>query len=419
MKKILAMLLAATLTLSLTACGGDTSSGSEANGGDGSNYKIAIITGTMSQGEEEFQAAKKLQDKNPGKIVTATYPDNFTKEQETTISNTINLVSDPDVKGLVFLQAVPGASAAIQKAKEINPELIVVAGVVQEDPGVISAAADVVLNTDEIGMGVSIPRQAAAQGAKVLIHYSFPRHLAMQNISVRLEQMKAECEKLGLEFVQVDAPDPLGDSGVTGTQQFIKEDVPKQLAKYGKDTAFFGTNCAMQEQLIKAVAEGGAILPQQCCPSPYHGYPGAFAIEIPEDKAGDVNYVLEATSAKIAEIGNSGRMSTWPVPVNMMFVDAGVKYIEGRLDGSITDANEMEALEKICEEIAGADITMDHYDDGATVYDNMYIVLSDYYTYGGLPGAEQGTNEQAAEDGSSSQAEADAADQEGEASQAA
>lgn len=386
MKKFLAMLLAATLTMSLTACGGDTGSSTADASGDAAtgDYKIAILTGTMSQGEEEFQAAKKLAEKYPEKFVTATYPDNFAKEQETTISNCVALVSDPAVKGLIIEQGVPGTTAAIEKAREVNPDLIVVVGVSQEDANVVSGAADVIFGTDEIGMGTSIPQQAAAMGAKTLIHYSFPRHLGMQAIAIRTELMKEECKKLGIEFVQVDAPDPLGDSGVTGTQQFIKEDVPKQIAKYGKDTAFFGTNCGMQEQMIKAIAEGGAIFPQQCCPSPYHGYPGAFGIEIPADKAGDVDYILEATTAKIEEIGNSGRMSTWPVPVNMMFIDAGAAYIDGRIDGSITKENEMQKLEEIFEGISGADVTVGNYAEGDVVFENHYTVLSGYYTFGEL-----------------------------------
>ena len=90
-----------------------------------------------------------------------------------------------------------------------------------------------------------------------------------------------------MKFVDATAPDPTGDAGVPGAQQFILEDVPRKIAEYGKDTNFFSTNCAMQEPLIKASLEGGAIYAQQCCPSPYHGYPGALGIEIPADKAGN------------------------------------------------------------------------------------------------------------------------------------
>ena len=74
-----------------------------------------------------------------------------------------------------------------------------------------------------------------------------------------------------------------------GAQQFILEDVPRQVAEHGPDIALFSTNCAMQEPLIRQALEQGAIYPEQCCPSPYHAYPGALN-RTPE-KAGDVDYI--------------------------------------------------------------------------------------------------------------------------------
>ena len=76
------------------------------------NWKVAILTGTVSQGEEEFRAAEKaLATYGPEHIVTATYPDNFMSEMETTVSQIVSFASDPDVKAIVMCQAVPGAKA--------------------------------------------------------------------------------------------------------------------------------------------------------------------------------------------------------------------------------------------------------------------------------------------------------------------
>ena len=400
MKKLMAMLLAGIMAASLTACGGSDGGSNTANGGTGaSDYKIAIVTGTVSQGEEEFRAAENLKAQYPDKIVTATYPDNFQKETETTISNILNLVADPQVKGLVLCQAVPGGAAAVAQAREINPDLVVTFGVMQEDPNVTNGAAEVTFNVDEISMGKTIPDQAKAMGAKTLVQYSFPRHMSIQSIALRSELMEQRCKELGITYVAATAPDPLGDSGVSGSQQFIKEDVPKKIAEYGEDTAFFATNCGMQEALIQAVVNGKAIMPQQCCPSPYHGIPAALGISIPEDKAGDVSYILQAEEEKLVEAGMAGRISTWKVPVNMMFVEAGVRYIDGRIDGSITPENKMQKIEEICEDIAGTDVQIIQYNDGTKTYENIYTVLCGYYTFGG-------SNEEAApaEDGASSEA---------------
>src|SRR5690606_27446132 len=157
-------------------------------------------------------------------------------------------------------------------------------------------------------------------GAKTFIHYSFARHLSYATIAARRELMMQKCEELGIEFVDVTAPDPTGDAGVSGAQQFILEDVRRQIAQYGKHTAFFSTNCSMQEPLILSILEQGAIYPQQCCPSPYHGYPAALNIDVTGHE-GDVQYMLDSIDAKLTEAGQEGRMSTWSVPVNMLMVE--------------------------------------------------------------------------------------------------
>lgn len=110
-----------------------------------------------------------------------------------------------------------------------------------------------------------------------------------------------------------------------------------------------------------------------------------------------MDYILSAIDAKVVEAGEAGRMATWPVPVNMLLVEAGTKYIDGRLDGSITDENELEQLKAICTELAGADITMGVYNDGTKDYDNIYTVLVDYYTFGTENGQLAGTEPETAD----------------------
>mgnify|MGYP000951947794 FL=1 len=106
MKKVLALFLVAVMLLSFTAC---TKPAEPAAGTDPADaepeenkFKIAVYTGTVSQGEEEFRAAEKMAEKYPDIVVTQTYPDNFTKEQETVIANALSLVSDPDVKAMIM-----------------------------------------------------------------------------------------------------------------------------------------------------------------------------------------------------------------------------------------------------------------------------------------------------------------------------
>lgn len=410
-KRFLSLTMAAAMVLSLAGCRGaepaattaapateaatTAASGESAEGAEtkaeeqkeAEPFKIGILTGTASQGDEEITQANKMKEKYGDMIVTATYPDNFTTETETLISNAVAMASDPEVKAIVWCQAVPGTAAAIDKVRETRPDMIFIAGTPGEDPGVINPKADIVLQVDEPGCGTVIPPQAKAQGAKTLIHYSFPRHMSYALIVARHENMKKYCEENGIEMVDVTAPDPTGDSGITGAQQFILEDVPRQIEKYGKDTVFFTTNCGMQEPLIRSVFENGAIYSLQCCPSPFHAFPAALNIDMAGHEA-DVTYMMEQLQAKVDEYNMGGRVSTWGVPCNMLFVNAGVEYakkvLEGETNGVVLDEQVLRDTIQECAEqyTPDAKMTIAHYvDDSGNAKDNHFLVMSDFVTF--------------------------------------
>jgi predicted small lipoprotein YifL len=398
LKKFLSLLMIFALLLSLAACGGGAAPAEETPAEEtpaetpaeetpaetsGLGYKIGVVTGTVSQGEEEYRAAEKVKALYGEDVILQTYPDNFMKEQETTISNILSIASDPEVKAIVVVQGIPGTSAAIDKVKELRDDILFVVGVPGEDPDMIASKADVVFQADELGMGTTIIDQAIEMGAKTFVHYSFPRHMSYQLLSMRRDIFKEYCAEKGLEFVDATAPDPTGDAGVPGAQQFILEDIPRKIEEYGKDTCFFSTNCSMQEPLIKSALEGGAIVAQQCCPSPYHGYPGALGIEIPDDKRGDIDYVISEISAKIAEKGGTGRFSTWPVPVNMMFVESGVEYARAYIEGKTNGKVDKEMVGKLFSDYAGKEVKLSTFTNEETgkVNENFFMVLSGYITF--------------------------------------
>ncbi len=378
MKRFASLLLALVTVFTMTACGG----GGETTGNENApDYKIGIITGTVSQGEEEYQAAQNLKAKYGDMVVTATYPDNFSTETEQTIATVTNMAADPDVKAIVFVQAVPGAAAAINKVKETRDDILFISGVCAEDPAVIAAASDICMLVDEIKMGTTVIDQAVAQGAKTFVHISFERHLGYATISARQALFKERCAELGVEYVEATAPDPTGDAGVTGAQAWVTENIKVYVDKYGKDTAFFCTNCSMQVPLIQQVAELGAIYPQQCCPSPYHAYPSAFNIST-EGHEGDVPYMLDQITAKVAEYGNTGRMSTWEVPVNMVMIEAGFNYAQKWIEGTITERCDEAALLAEIQAIAGDAASISKYsDDAVGTVDNFFMILCPFYNF--------------------------------------
>lgn len=365
MKKLLCLALAAMLCLVLAAC-------AVAEG----NWKIAILTGTTSQGEEEFRAAERAQKADPEHIVTDTYPDNFMAETETTISKLIAFASDPDVKAIVMCQAVPGAKAAFDKIRAMGrDDMLLIAGVPQEDPAVITAAADFVLYTDEPKQGDTIMETCAKWGVDVFVHYSFPRHLAMETIAARKALLEENAAALGIQYVEATAPDPTGDAGVAGAQQFILEDVPLKLKEFeGKKVAFFTTNCGMQEPLQAAILDQpNAYYPQPCCPSPYHAFPASLGLEI--KAGGDDTEALKAIAAVLKEHNALGRYSTWPSPVNMSIIDVSVEYAKKWIAGEITSKNDGAAIAAMFEEKAPGAIVSNYTNADGQTFDNYYTVL--------------------------------------------
>ena len=188
---------------------------------------------------------------------------------------------------------------------------------------------------------------------------SFPRHMAMESLAQRRDIMKATCEEVGIQFVDATTPDPMSDAGVTGTQQFVLEDIPKMVAQYGPNTAFFGTNTAMMDVMVKAVVEHGGLLPSTCDPSPFQGFTSGLSIEIPEDKSSDPQYAVEQIQARLAELNMSGRLATWPVSSAMLYFTSIFEYAKQYAEGTITEKTDIEALTRIFDQVADEMAGMD------------------------------------------------------------
>jgi len=302
----LAAILAAVALVALCGCGLAEAA---------APFHIGIMTGTVSQQEDELRGAEKLMEiygdeAHGGMIKHVTYPDNFMQEMETTISQLVGLSDDPMMKAIIASTAVPGTTEAYRRIKEKRPDIICLAGNSQEDPGVIGSIADLTVNANDIYRGYLIPVAAQKMGAKNFVHISFPRHMSYELLSRRRNIMEATCNDIGLKFHFETAPDPVSDVGVAGAQQFILEKVPAWLEKYGKDTAFFCTNDAHTEPLIRQVVNYGGYFVEADYPSPLMGYPGALGLDLTAEK-GDFPAMVKKIEEVIVEKGASGRLGTW------------------------------------------------------------------------------------------------------------
>ena len=134
--------------------------------------------------------------------------------------------------------------------------------------------------------------------------------MSYETMSLRVAIMQAACDEFGMKFVLETAPDPTSDVGVAGAQAYILEKVPEWVEKYGQKAAYFCTNDAHTEPLLKQLLEYGGYFIEADLPSPTMGYPGALGIDLTAE-AGDYAKILAKVEEAICEKGGADRFGTW------------------------------------------------------------------------------------------------------------
>ena len=410
MKKFMSVLLVLAMALALVACGssnppaattapaateapaaGDAATEAPAAedtnalvDADGNPFHVGIVTGSVSQSEDDRRGAEAFQAMYGEENVTlAIYPDNFTEELETTIQTIVNLSDDPEMKAIVVNQAVPGTTEAFRQIKERRPDILCIAGESHEDLPEIGSAADLTCNNDFVARGYLIIRTAHELGCDTFVHISFPRHMAYETMSRRVAIMKAACEEFGMKFVLETAPDPTSDVGVAGAQAYILEKVPEWVEKYGQKAAYFCTNDAHTEPLLKQLLEYGGYFIEADLPSPLMGYPGALGIDLTAE-AGDFEKILAKVESAICEKGGADRFGTWAYSygytVSAGLAQHAVNVLKG--ESELADVDDIAKAYQVFSPKAqwnGSNYT--NADTGVKL-DNVFLVYQDTYIMG-------------------------------------
>ena len=362
--------------------------------GEAGDYHIGIVTGSVSQSEDDRRGAEAFQEMyGEDRVTLAIYPDNFTEELETTIQTIVNLSDDPEMKAIIVNQAIPGTTEAFRQIKERRPDIICIAGESHEDLPEIGSAADLVCNNDFVARGYLIIRTAHELGCDTFVHISFPRHLSYETMSRRVAIMKAACEEFGMEFVMESAPDPTTDVGVPGAQAYILEHVPEWVEKYGTNSAYFCTNDAHTEPLLKQLLEYGGYFIEADLPSPLMGYPGALGLDLTEE-AGDFEKILAKVEEAVVEKGGAGRFGTWAYSYGYT-VSAGLAQHAMNVIDGVSELDNIDDIAKAYQvfspKAAWNGSTYTNADTGVKL-DNVFLVYQDTYIMGD-PGYYMGSTE--------------------------
>ena len=349
------------------------------------DFHIGIVTGSVSQSEDDRRGAEAVQAKYGEDMVKlAIYPDNFTEELETTIQTIVNFADDPLMKAIIVNQAVPGTTEAFRQIKERRPDILCFAGESHEDLPEIGSAADLVVNNDFVARGYLMIRTAHELGADTFVHISFPRHMSYETMSRRVAIMQEACKEFGMTFVLETAPDPtMSDVGTAGAQAYILEHAPEWIEKYGKNSAFFCTNDAHTEPLLKQLLEYGGYFVEADLPSPLMGYPGALGLDF-TDAGGDFEKILKTVEDAIVAKGGAGRFGTWAFSygytVSAGLAEHAINVING--ESEIDEIDDIAAAYGIYS--PGAAWNGSRYTNAETGVksDNIFLIYQDTYIMG-------------------------------------
>lgn len=376
MKKLLSILLSAVMMVTfLTGC---TQSGEEKASKD--EYHIAIVTPTLSTSEDEYRAGEEMAKKYPEIVKHLTLPENFEEEIETCISTIVSSADDPLMKAVIVSSGQSGLIPAFQQIKEKNPDILTISAPIFDEPEMMSKYIDLNLDTNWLERGKTIVEKANKMGAKTFVHYSFPTHLSKPLISARKDKMKETCEKLGMKFVEVVTPDPQTGDSVEAMQQFLQEDIPRQIEKYGKDTNIFGSNCPMYDVIIKEALNLKYMVAEQCCPTPTQAYPTVLGLEISEEDQSNFDKINDMISEKVDAAGMKGRLSGWPISVNVYMPQFAVEVAKEVIENDF-DYKDATKLNELTKEKFGIEVDYTKLEDKGKTFDNYFVMLMESIFY--------------------------------------
>ncbi len=409
-KRLLSIMLAVTVVLTMVSCSGKDApveadnnepgkeeslreeevpaegvdKGPEETGAGIDDFRIGIVTGSYSQSEDDRRGAEAFQKKYGQDAVTlAIYPDNFTEEQDSTVQIMVGLADDPKIKAIIVNQAVDGTTEAFRQIHEKRPDILCFAGEAYEDFSEISQVADLVVNYDFVSRGYLIVHTAHELGCDTFVHVSFPRHLELESVSRQVAVMRAACEEFGMKFMMEEAPDPTTEVGVPGAQAYIREHVPGWIEKYGKKSAYFCTNDAHTEPLIKGLMECGGYFIEADLPSPLMGYPGALDLDL-TGAGGDFAKIVPIVEEAVVAEGGEGRFGTWTDSYGYT-VSAGLaEHARNVILGKSELCNINDLAKAYGVFSSGADWNGSEYIDADTGNrsDNIILIYQDTYIFG-------------------------------------
>ena len=242
------------------------------------------------------------------------------------------LAADARIGAIVVAPAVPGTVAFFEAIRRLRPELLLLAARPSEQYSLYEPVADLVVDLDYLERGWAIPWTARSLGADTFVHVSFARHRSDPRLKAQRDLIRLACRELGLEFVELDAPDPAAKGGPQEVYGFVSARAPLWIGKYGKRAAFYATDDTAAEPLMEAIRAYGGFFVETVEPSVRNAYPYVFMLD-PALVADDYRGAFAVLEKKAAADGSAGRFGVWSWSFGEAALEALGRAALAALDG--------------------------------------------------------------------------------------
>ncbi|HQF33877.1 MAG TPA: DUF3798 domain-containing protein, partial [Petrotogaceae bacterium] len=149
------------------------------------------------------------------------------------------------------------------------------------------------------------------------------------------------------------------------------------------ETAFFCTNDAHTDPLLKRIAELGGYFIEADLPSPLMGYPGALGVDLKAEQ-GNWPAILNKVEEAVVAKGGKGRMGTWAYSYGYATTAGLGEYAKNIIEGKAKLNNLKDLLAAYNVYTPGAEWNGSNYKDMNTGIKskNHFLLYQDTYVFG-------------------------------------
>lgn len=402
MKRFFALVLVATMLFALVGCG--TSNNTESKNDSQSTgennpvedalnrgSKIGILCSPLSWGEENYCTVERyIEEYGEDRFILSTIPDDADTQTQITLAQ--NMAMDPECTVIIFNEAVAGGISAMNAARAVNPDIVIIAINLNEEPIEVASAADLACGKSLDAFATAVAQAAADKGLEVISYMVPADTMGSTNNVTRIETMTAVGKELGVEVVVTVLPNQEDSNARSALEQAAKEDVYNKTNEYGDKVGFF---CASsfayvptmtgilecEKGYLISVADPGPFTPVYC---------DVFGIVAPAEHQLDLEWTNKAIADKCIENGVVGRFGNWKFSFLSGFMSASIEFAMAYQAGEVErdDTAAWMALFEKANNLKEGDYTYGPYEQDGKTYDNLVMLNGAIQFYGENLGVE-------------------------------